>query len=216
MPKQYCSRAYNARRVGILIPALRNHTRRGAVNSFKHSIPLTDIGTTRRTDTALNLSGLVRQNIPVKIRHNKHLKPRPAFFVQQLSCHDIYVPLVRLNSCILCGDLLKYLQKLTVGSFQNISLSNSRNLSLSILLRIIKRSSNNSPAPFRSSNGEVHRQILINIKALTAKRIRALRVFPEECPVNTERLDLNRTHIREQVQLFTHGDVSRFDIRHSG
>ena len=92
------------------------------MDSFKHSVFLTDVCASCCTYAALELSCLISDDIAVKVRENDYLEVSAAFLVDELCCKDIYVPLVGCNFGILFADLFAKVKELTVRGLDNVCL----------------------------------------------------------------------------------------------
>lgn len=150
------------------------------MNSLKHSISLADICTSRSSYAALKLGSLVGNNITVKVRKNKNLKVFSSCRVDKLSGGDVNVPVICYDVGILLTDFLCGIKEFTVGSLNNISLCNDRNLTLMVTLGIIISKLCDSVTTFLSCNGKINCKVVGNINTVRTDCIATLGIFSKE------------------------------------
>ena len=100
VPQQQLCRLQNTGGVGVVPLAIGDEPGGGAVDGLEHSILTASVGAARRAYAALNLGGLVGDDVAVQIGQNEHLKPAADFRVHQIGGHDVDVP-------VLGGDFIK-------------------------------------------------------------------------------------------------------------
>ena len=82
-----------------------------------------------------------------------------------------------------------------------------------IFARIFVCKARNSPGSLCRCHTKVDTELRRHMDPLATNRIRALRIFPEESPVNPLIRYLDRSHIGKQIQRLAHSNIRAFDIR---
>ena len=213
MGEQHCRRADHAARIGIFCPAFRHHARGGTVDCLKHCIALADIGTSCRADTALEFCCFIRNYIAVKVWQNHNLEVAPPRFVYQFRCHYIDIPVVRHNPRIFLRDFAEGVKEFTVRGFDNVRLGNCCYPGFPIGFRILECCAYNALRSLAGYYREINAQILRHMDTLAPDRVRSLRVFPVESPVNSLLRDAHRAHICKEIKFLAHCHIGTFHIR---
>ena len=68
VPQEHDLRAQDALGVGIVAHAALDHARGRAVDGLEHGVAVADVGAARRADTALQLRGLIGDDVAVEVR----------------------------------------------------------------------------------------------------------------------------------------------------
>lgn len=162
--EHYCCAKHRAG-VGVDSSALVYHSRRRAVDGLEHSVLFTDVCASCRADAALELCGLIGNDITVKVGKKKNLEVAAALLVDELCRHNICVPLVSGDFGVEVCDLVAVLKEVTVGGFDNVGLGNERHSRSTVLSRVVVGKSCNSVGALLGGNGKVNGKVLGNVEA---------------------------------------------------
>ncbi len=135
------------------------------MDGLEHGIPLADIGASGGAHSALELRGLIGEDVPVQVGQDDHLEVAPPFLVHQLCRHYIHEPVIELNFRILAGYSPGYLQELAVCGLDHIGLGDRRDSIDTILFGILECQAHDSLRSLAGDNLEVHCQVLSDIES---------------------------------------------------
>lgn len=138
MTQQHLGCLEDTGRVRVIRQSLLYHTRRGAMNSFKHRVMVADIGAACRTDAALDLRCFVSDDVAVQIRQDKYLKLASDGRIDQICGHDVDIPVLRGDARIIRGNLMANPRKIAIGLFHDIGFGHDRHIVLAVCLGVCK------------------------------------------------------------------------------
>ncbi len=76
------------------------------MDRFKHSVSATDIGTSGSSYAALQLCRFIGNDIAIQIRQDEYVEIAVDLIVNQVGCHDIYIPVVGLDLRVILGNIV--------------------------------------------------------------------------------------------------------------
>ena len=209
MPQEHGTGLDHGRRVCIFAHAPLDHTGCRAVDGFKHSVLVADVGRASRTHAALNLGSFVGDDIAVQVGQQDHLELLTQRIFQQIGSHNIDVVIFHRNAGVILGNLMTEGSKLAVCLFHNIGLGDYGQVGLAVVLGILKGCPGDALRTGIGGNLEVHSHA-VQIDAAAAQYVLAFRILPEEHPVDVLLRNGNRTAVGIQIQLPAHGNIGRF------
>jgi len=180
------------------------------VHGLEHGVPAAGVGAAGGADAALNLGGLICDDVTVEIWQYKYLKFAADFRVHQIGGHDVDVPVLGGDLRVLRRDLVADSGEAAIGFLHDIGLGDNSYVGFSVGAGKGEGRSGNAPGPGVRCDLEIHGQLAGNFNAPAPKGVFALGVFPEEGPVNARLRDGDRPHIGVEVQLPAHGHVGAF------
>ena len=153
------------------------------MDGLKHGVAVADVGAARRADAALQLRGLVGDDIAVEVRQQQHLKAAAHALVDEVRRHDVDVIIIDGDLRIVGGDLVAEGGELAVGLFEDVRLRDDGHARLAIAPGVVKRRAGDAPRAGVGRDLEVHGHAG-QLHAAAAEGIFALRVLAEERPVD--------------------------------
>ena len=210
MPQQQLCRLQNTGGVGVVPLAIGDEPGGGAVDGLEHSILTASVGAARRAYAALNLGGLVGDDVAVQIGQNEHLKPAADFRVHQIGGHDVDVPVLGGDLRIVRRNLMADAGEHSVGLFHNVGLGDDGHIGFAVGPGKVKGGLGDPAGTGVGGDFEIHAQHTGHLNAPAAQSVFALRILPEEGPVDAQLRDGYRPHVGKQVQLPPHGYIGAF------
>ena len=195
MTQQHLGCLEDTGRVRVIRQPLLYHTRRGAMNSFKHRVMVADIGAACRTDAALNLRCFVSDDVAVQIRQDKYLKLASDGRIDQIRGHDVDIPVLRGDSRIIRGNLMADPRKIAIGLFHNIGFGHDRHIVLAVCLGVFKGCASDASGARLGGYLKIHGKHARNFHTAAAQDVFSLSVFPIEHPVDPLCRNRNRSDI---------------------
>jgi len=183
------------------------------VDGLEHGVLLADVGATGRADAALELGGLVGQDVAVEIREDEDLEVAAALLVDELGRHDVDVPVVGVDARVLLGDAIEVLEEAAVGRLDDVGLGDARDPLPPVLLGVLEGQPADAVGARAGDELEVDRDVVVDVDAVGAEGVEVLRVFAEEDPVDALLGDADGPDVGEEVELLADGHVAALDIR---
>ncbi len=182
------------------------------MNGLEQRIVAADIGTSRGSHAALNLRRFIRDDVAVQVRQHEHLELTPNVLVHQVRRHDVDEPVIRLNFRIILGYFLAKPQEIAIRLLHNIRLRDDGHPLLAVRTGELISRSRDTKRAFAGRHLEIHIQRIANPHAPASQRVLALRVLPEERPVDALLRNGYRPHIRIQVKSLPQIYICTFQI----
>ena len=97
------------------------------MDCFKHSVLFTDVCATCSTNTALEFSSFVSDNITIEVRKNEYLEISSALFINKLCSCDINIPFISNNFGIIFSNIFAKVKEFTISCFDDVCFCDDRN-----------------------------------------------------------------------------------------
>ena len=199
MPQEHDLRAQDALGIGVIAHAALDHARGRAMDGLEHGVAVADVGAARRADAALQLRGLVGDDVAVEVRQQQHLKLPAHPLVDEVRRHDINIVIIDGDLGIVGGDLVAEGGKLAVRLFEDVRLRDDGHARLAIAPGIVERRAGDAARAGVGRDLEVHGHAW-QLHAAAAEGVLALRVLAEERPVDALLGNGHGADIRVEVE----------------
>ena len=183
------------------------------MDRFKHSVSATDIGTSGSSYAALQLCRFIGNDIAIQIRQDEYVEIAVDLIVNQVGCHDIYIPVVGLDLRVILGNIVAEAEEFTVSFLHDIRLGHDGNILVSVVFRIFKSGFRQSGRSDRRRHLEVDGDIVIDLYAAASQCILAFCIFSVKDPVDIFFRDHNRPYIGEEIQFSPESYIGALDVR---
>ena len=132
MPQQQLCRLQNAGGIGVVPLAVGDEPGGGAVDGLEHSILTASVGAARRAYAALNLGGLVGDDVAVEVGQHEYLELAANLRIYQVGGHDVDVPVVGGDLRIIRRHLVADAGEHTVGLFHDVGLGDDGDIGFAV------------------------------------------------------------------------------------
>ena len=207
VPQQHFGGLEDAGGVCVISLAVFDLPRRGAVNGLEHGVAVADVGAAGGAYAALDLGGLVGDDVAVEVGQQKDLELISDPLIDQIGGHNVDVPVLRLDLRVVRRHLVADAGEHAVGLFHDVGLGDDGDACFSVGSGVFKGSAGNAPGAGVGGHLEIHSQLAGQLDAPAAQSVFPFRVLPEKGPVYALLRDAHRAHVGVKVQLPAQGHV---------
>ena len=169
------------------------------MDGLKHGVAVADVGAARRADAALQLRGLVGDDVAVEVRQQQHLKLSAHPLVDEVGRHNINIVVIDGDLGIIGGHLVAEGGELAVRLFEDVRLRDDGHARLAVAPGIVERRAGDAARAGIGRDLEVHGHAG-QLHAAAAERVLALRVLAEERPVDALFWNRHGADVRVEVE----------------
>ena len=169
------------------------------MDGLEHGVAVADVGAARRADAALQLRGLIGDDVAVEVRQQQHLKAAAHALVDEVRRHDVDIVVIDGDLRIVGGHLVADGGELAVRLFEDVCLRDDGHARFAAAPGVVKRRAGYAARAGVGRDLEVHGHAG-QLHAAAAERVLALRVLAEECPVDALLRNGHGADVRVEVE----------------
>ena len=176
------------------------------MDGLEHGIAVAEVGAARRAYAALQLRGLVGDDVAVEVGKDKDLEAGADGGVDEVGGHDVDVPVLDLHLRVVLRHLVADGGELAVGLFHDVGLGDDGDILFAVFARVFKGGAGDAARAGVGDDLEIHGQAG-KLDAAAAEGVFAFGVLAEERPVHALFGNAHGAHVGVEVESAAQRDV---------